>query len=173
MPRSSFSSPMAFVAVWFAVMAVGGCSASPEQRMKEAYRNAYRENGRRLVALYTQCMTMPGKPVAGPDDFKGPANESEFRAFIRQVPQEALSDMGITSPDSEDLFKSERDGLPFRIRYGFKGGMNAVFIVLCEEKGKSGKIRAFKSDGSTIEVPADDGEACLKGKYDQAKPEQP
>jgi hypothetical protein len=173
MARMSFSSPIAFVAVWFAVMVVGGCSASPEQQMKEAYRNAYRENGRRLVALYTQCMAMPGKPVRGPDDFTGPADESELRAFIRKSPEEWLADMGITNPDGEDLFKSERDGMPFRIRYGFKGGINAVFAVLCEAKGKNGKIRVFKSDGSSIEVPADEGEACLAGKYDQSKPKQP
>lgn len=173
MTRMTLSSPAAFVAVWFAVMTVGGCSPSPEQQMKEAFRSAYRENGRRLVALYTQCMSMPGKPVRGPDDFTGPADELELRAFIRKVPEQSLVDIGITDPDGESLFKSERDGMPFRIRYGFKGGMNSVFAVLCEAKGKNGKIRVFKSDGSSMEVPADEGEACLAGKYDQSKPEQP
>lgn len=171
MGRPSFLSSTVFASACFVAL-LSGCSGSPEQQMKEAYRNAYRENGRKLVALYTQCMAMPGKPVYGPNDFKGPADESELRAFIRKVPEQSLADMGITNPDAEDLFKSERDGMPFKIRYGFKGGTNSVFAVLCETKGKNGKIRVFKSDGSSVEVPADELETCLTGKYDPSKPEQ-
>ena len=145
-----------------ALVAAGGCGSSPQQQMKDAYRNAYRENGRRLVALYTQFMSFPSKPVRGPEDFKGPTNEAEFKAFISKVPVDSLADMGITSAGSDELFKSERDGMPFRIRYGFKGGMNTVFNVLCESQGANGKVKVFKSNGTSAEMSVAEAEKCLE-----------
>ena len=167
MARSSNSLPTVVVAAILLAMVGAGCGPTPEQQMKDAYRKTYRENGRRLVALYTRFMASPSRPVSGPNDFKGPTDESEFRAFIGKLPQESLADMGITNPDAEELFKSERDGQPFRIRYGIKGGLNTVYAVLCETKGLNGKIKVYKSNGSSMEVAADEVEASMTGKQDQ------
>ncbi len=138
--------------------------------MKEAFRDTYRENGRRLAAMYARFMESPGKPVQGPNDFKGPADESELRDFVRAIPAESLAEMGISGPDSEELFKSERDGQPFRIRYGIKGSLTTAHVVLCESRGINGKVKVFRSDGSSTEVPADDVEAYMTGKHDQQPP---
>ena len=172
MARSSSSLPVVVVAALLVATAGSGCGPTPEQQMKDAYRKTYSENGRRLVALYTRFMATPSRPVSGPHDFKGPADESEFRAFIRKLPQESLADIGITNPDAEELFKSERDGQPFRIRYGIKGGLNTVYAVLCETQGVSGKIRVYTSNGSFMEVAADAAEASMSGKQDQQPPNQ-
>lgn len=138
--------------------------------MKDAFRSAYRENGRRLVAMYARFMESPGRPVQGPSDFKGPANEKEFRDFIRKMPAEALEEMGISGADSEELFKSERDGQPFRIRYGIKGGLNKVYAVLCESRGVSGKIKVYRSNGSSAEVPAKEMDDYMAGDRDEQPP---
>lgn len=156
----------ASLAVWTA----GGCSPTPEQQMKDAFRSAYRENGRRLVAMYARFMESPGRPVQGPSDFKGPANESELREFMSKMPAESLAEIGISGPDSEELFKSERDGQPFRIRYGIKGGLNKVYAVLCESRGINGKIKIYRSNGSSTEVPAGDIEQYMGGDRDEQTP---
>ena len=158
------------VAALLAAWTASGCSPTPEQQMKDAFRNAYRENGRRLVAMYARFMESPDQPVKGPDDFKGPADEKELRDFIRKMPAEALSDMGISGADSDELFKSERDGQPFRIRYGIKGGLGKVYAVLCEARGINGKVKVFRSNGSSTEVSAADVDAYMAGKHDEQPP---
>lgn len=157
---------VALLAVWSA----GGCSQSPEQRMKDAFRSNFRENGRRLVTMYARFMESPSQPVQGPNDFKGPADEQQLRDFIATMPAEALREMGISGADSEELFKSERDGQPFRIRYGIKGGLSKVYAVLCESRGVNGKIKVYRSNGSSTEVAAGDIEEYMAGDRDEQTP---
>ena len=166
--KVSFISPRAWVvAAVLATGAAAGCQPTAEQQMKDAFRREFRENGRRVVFFYSQFMSSPTKPV-GPNGFCGPKDEAELRAFIAASSSAALEDMGIKSAESPELFTSERDGQPFRVRYGIKGPLATKYAVLCEAKGVNGRVKVFRSDGSSVEVAADEAEAYLQGKHDVA-----
>lgn len=150
------------------IAALAGCQASPEQQMKDAFRDAFRENGRRVAVIYARYMSSPTKPVTGPNGFAGPADEAELRRFIAATPSAALEEIGIKSAESAELFASERDGQPFRVRYGIKGPLSTTYAVLCEAQGVNGRVKVFKSDGSSVEVAADEADAYMAGKHDSA-----
>jgi hypothetical protein len=156
------------LAALLATGAAAGCQQAAEQQMKDAYRREFRENGRRLAAFYSRFMSSPTKPVAGPNGFSGPKDESELRSFIAASPSTALEEMGIKSAEAAELFMSERDGLPFRVRYGIKGSLSTAYVVLCEAKGVNGRVKVFRIDGSSVEVAADDAAAYMEGKHDTA-----
>ena len=157
-----------FVAAVVAFGIATGCQPSPQQQVKDAYRAGFRENGRRVAVLYATFMGSPTKPVSGPNGFSGPKDEAELRKFIAASSSEALEDMGIKSAESPELFTSERDGQPFRVRYGITGPTTTTYAVLCEAKGVNGRVKVFKSDGSSLEVAADEAEAYMAGKRDVA-----
>jgi hypothetical protein len=143
-----------------------GCQPSPEDMVKDAFRREFRENGRRVAVMYARFMNSPKEPVRGPDGFKGPKDEAELRSFIATIPQDALAELGITDPQAAGLFVSERDGKPFRIRYGLTGPLSTTYVIVCEAEGVGGRVKAFKTDGGFIELPAGEAEGFLQGKYD-------
>jgi hypothetical protein len=152
-----------------AVVACGclaGCRPSPEELVKDAFRQEFRENGRRVAVMYARFMNSPTEPVRGPDGFKGPKTEAELRSFIAAVPRGALAELGIADPQDPGLFVSERDGKPFRIRYGITGPLSTTYVVVCEAEGVGGRVKAYKTDGGFIEVPAGESDGCLEGRYD-------
>jgi len=157
-----------FVTALVAVGVISGCQSSPEQQIKEAFKAAFPENGRRVAVLYARCMASPTRPTRGPNDFSGPIDESSLRRFIAGMSSEALAEMGIASAEAPDLFMSERDGQPFRVRYGIRGPLTTTYAVLCESKGVDGKVKVFKSDGSFVEVAADEAEKYMSGEHDVA-----
>lgn len=157
-----------FVAAVVAIGVATGCQPSPQQQVRDAYRAGFRENGRRVAVFYATFMGSPTKPVSGPNDFSGPKDEAELRKFIAASSPEALEDMGIKSADAPDLFMSERDGQPFRVRYGIRGPLTTTYAVVCETRGVNGKVKVFKSNGGSMEVAADEADAYMEGKHDTA-----
>lgn len=142
-----------------------GCS-SPQQQIKEAYIANWKDAGRRLAMLYTQCMAEAAGPMRGPNDFIGPTDEAALRRFIAAIPSETLKLMGIESADSPVLFVSPRDRQPFRVRYGIKGPLTTRYAVVCESKGVNGKVKVYRGDGSSLEVPEAEADAYMAGKHD-------
>ena len=47
---------------------------------------------------------------------------AEFKAFIRDFDKAKLTAMGIDPNKVDELFTSERDGKPFKVRYNVGGG---------------------------------------------------
>jgi hypothetical protein len=148
--------------------AAAGCRPSPEEMIKDAFKQEFRENGRRVAVMYARFMGAPKGPVRGPNDFKGPADEAELRSFMASMPANSLAELGITDPQAAGLFVSERDGKPFRIRYGLTGPLSTTYVIVCEAEGVGGRVKAFKTDGGFMELPASEADAFLKGKYDAA-----
>lgn len=69
-------------------------------------------------------------------DWRGPANEDEFKSFLRGYNPEKLTRIGIDPNAIDKLFISERDGEPFRIRYRVVGSaMGSSEPVIFESKG--------------------------------------
>lgn len=145
-----------------------GCQASPEDRVREAMRQSFQQNGKRLAIMYGRFMGSPTGPIRGPNGFKGPADEASLRAYIARSPTAALAEMGIDDPQAASLFTSERDHQPFRVRYGVTGPMTTRYCIVCESEGVNGSVRVFKTDGTFVDVPASEADAYLSGRHDRA-----
>jgi hypothetical protein len=65
---------------------------------------------------------------------RAPANEEEFKQFIRSRPSQDLADQGVT--DVESLFVSSRDNKPYVVIYG---GQAPSDVVAYEQEGVGGK----------------------------------
>lgn len=69
-------------------------------------------------------------------DWRGPADEAEFKNFLRSYNPAKLTRIGIDPNKIDELFISERDGEPFKIRYGVVGSvMGSSAPVVFESTG--------------------------------------
>lgn len=78
-------------------------------------------------------------------DWHGPADESDFKSFLRGYPEHMLTRIGIDPSNIDKLFISERDGQPFKIRYGVPGssmGSSAPVVFEATGDGK-GRLVGF------------------------------
>jgi len=57
------------------------------------------------------------------NNWEGPADEEEFKNFIRNYTPRKLKRIEVDPAKLDELFVSERDGEPFEIRYGVTGSM--------------------------------------------------
>ena len=82
----------------------------------------------------------------------GPKDESEFRKYIQNYPADKLKMMGVDTSNLDGLFKSERDGKPFKIRYKVGGGRGSpASPVVFETEGKGGKKQVGFAGNTTVE----------------------
>jgi hypothetical protein len=95
---------------------------------------------------------------------RGPKDEAGLTKFIKEYDPNKLRMMGIDANDVPKLLTSERDGKPFKIRYGVGGGRGAVAPVTFEQEGKDGKKQVAFTGGKVEEVGDSDYQALLSGK---------
>jgi hypothetical protein len=95
---------------------------------------------------------------------RGPKDEAELTKFIKESDPNKLKMMNIDPNDVASLLKSDRDGKPFRIRYGVSGGRGAVAPVIFEQEGKDGKKQVAFTGGKVEEVGDTEYQAYLSGK---------
>lgn len=69
----------------------------------------------------------------------GPKNEEEFKNYLKvdAGAKVKLGRMGVTPETVDDIFISERDGQPFKVRYGLKGLSDHAIVF--EAEGVDGK----------------------------------
>lgn len=109
---------------------IAGCARSVDPA--EAIARVNETNIQRLANLYFSFQMKHG--------WRGPANESEFKEFIRNYKPEKLARIGIDAGAIDELYISERDGQPFQIRYGVAGSaMGSSEPVVFESTGVDGK----------------------------------
>jgi hypothetical protein len=104
-------------------------------------------NLRRLANLYATFQSR--------HDWRGPADEAEFKAFLKGWNPSKLAKIGVDPNAIDKLFMNDRDGEPFKIRYGVPGhvlGSNAP--VIFESKGVGGKRLVGSLNMTTQEVDA-------------------
>ncbi len=92
------------------------------------------ENMQRLITIYVRYQLNNGG--------KGPPSEAEIRKYIAESSPKRLERIGVDINAIDDLFISERDSKPFKIRYGVRGnsrGSNEPIIF--EAEGVEGKRR--------------------------------
>jgi hypothetical protein len=108
-----------------------GCSSHTDPDSAIASVNG--TNIQRLANLYFTYQSQ--------HDWHGPANEADFKSFLRGYNPHKLTRIGIDPNALDKLFISERDGQPFKIRYGILGSaMGSSAPVIFESTG-DGKRR--------------------------------
>jgi hypothetical protein len=116
-------------ALCFSILAAavfGGCSNGTDPG--DTLASVNETNLERLANLY---ITFQSK-----HDWRGPRDEAEFKAFIRGYNPAKLTRIGIDPNKIDELFLSERDGEPFKIRYGVPGtAMGSSEPVVFEATG--------------------------------------
>ena len=83
----------------------------------------------------------------------GPADEKAFKSFIQNgMAPHRLEMMRVDPSKLDELFISERDGQPFVIRYGQRGGVMSKLAVVFEKEGQGGMRQVAFTNGSVEEV---------------------
>jgi hypothetical protein len=103
-----------------------GCSSHTARQVADKNRS----NIERLSNIYAGFQNSMGG--------RGPKDEAEFRSFIQEYDKDKLAAMGIDTRKLDELFTSERDGKPFKIRYKIGGGHGSKDAVIFEETGMGG-----------------------------------
>jgi hypothetical protein len=142
-------TPRVFVAIALAVVLCSGCSSQSVGDRLVA--DANKTNIQRLANLYSAYQALHG--------WKGPKDETEFKAFIGKADAGMLKTMNVDTANIDKLFMNERDSKPFKIRYGVSGGMGAIIPVIFEEGSGTGS-RQVAFTGMKLET-------VDEAKYDQ------
>ena len=135
------------VTCWILVGLLSGCTGgvNPENALAQANET----NLQRLANLYVAFQTQ--------NNWVGPADEAKFKEFLRTFSPNKLTRIGIDPANTDQLFVSERDGQPFKIRYAVVGSMmGSQEPVVFEAEGVDGKRLVGFTDMSQREV--DDAE---------------
>ncbi len=96
------------------------------------------------------------------NNLKGPTSEEEFKEFMKSdlTAKIRLERIGVKVEDFDEIFISERDGKPFKVRYGLKGTQDHA--VVFEEEGVDGK--RFIAFWDPVEVDPDEYDKHWSGK---------
>lgn len=96
-------------------------------------------NIRRLANLYAGFQEV--------NDYQGPADKSEFKAYIQNKPAQKLEMMQIDPSDIDGLFKSESTGEALEVIYGLKGFLGAQMAVVFDSPDSEGKRMVAFTNG--------------------------
>ena len=138
-------SRMMLVAGFGVALLVVGCGPPSSD---QAIADVNKTNMHRLSNLYVRYQTQ--------NRWKGPKDEATFKAYLAELPPNVLSRMGIEPGTTEELFTSQQDLAPLKIRYGVRGnarGSNEA-IIFETDGGDDGRRVAFTS--MKVEVIADE-----------------
>jgi hypothetical protein len=138
-----------------ALVALAGCSSDPTKQM---ISDMNKSNIQRLANMYSG--------IQNTNSGKGPKDEAELRKFISETPKDRLELIGINPDKVDEVFTSERDKKPFKIRYGVGGGRGSVDAVIFESEGVSGKKQVGYTGGKVEDV----DDATYKTLWEGKKP---
>lgn len=85
----------------------------------------------------------------------GPKDEGTLRTFVQSAPKKNLDMMGIDPAAFDQLLVSERDGKPFRVRWGVTIGPLEEQAVVFEAEGREGKRLVAFTGAKSEEVEGD------------------
>lgn len=144
-----------------ALATLAGCGGSVDPNAALAEVNA--TNSQRLANLYFTFQTK--------NEFRGPADEAAFKTFIRGFNPQKLARIGVDPQAVDALFTSERDGQPFKIRYGVKGSaMGSSEPVIFEATGVDGRREVGFLNMTQREVEQSEYDLLWAGKGAPAAP---
>lgn len=85
----------------------------------------------------------------------GPKDEATLRSFVATAPRKNLEMMGVDPAAFDQLLVSERDGKPFRVRWGVTIGPLEEQAVVFEAEGREGRRFVAFTGAKAEEVEAD------------------
>ena len=114
-------------ALMIALLVLGGCTETNPTKTITEYNAT---NIQRVRNSYSMFATAKGGP---------PKDMASFLLFLKEDEgaQIRLKRMGIDPENVDEIFKSERDGLPFIIKWGVGGARDSAIVF--EAKGVDGK----------------------------------
>jgi hypothetical protein len=134
------------------------------------------ETSKQISAMNTSNIQRLANMYAGHQNSKsgaGPKDEAAFKEFIKVWDPTKLSAMNIDPANLDKTFTSERDGKPFKIRYGVGGGRGSVDAVVFETEGKDGKKQVGYTGGKVEEVDDATYKDLFAGKKSGSAPSGP
>jgi hypothetical protein len=138
-----------------AILLLGGCSGDEGASAIAAVNGS---NLQRLTNLYSAYQFDHYGP--------GPANETEFKAWIKKnMGPSRLELMHIDPNNIDGVFISERDHKPFKIRYGVSGGHGSGNAVVFEQDGVDGKKQVGANGGIVMDVDDAQYQEMWSGKW--------
>jgi len=106
-------------------------------------------NIKRVANLYAACQSINGG--------KGPKDVETIKNLANQLPNQNLEWMGVDRNKLDALFISERDGKPFKIKFGAMHAFASPHIpIVFEEEGIGGSKQVAWTNAQVREV--DDAE---------------
>lgn len=106
------------------------------------------------------------------NNFKGPQNEEELKAFIAEMHPSRYKFYGINPDKIDGLFISERDKKPFKIRWELQAtSRQGPVPIVFESEGLRGKFLVAFSSFELREVEQFDYEELWAGKRDGDVPD--
>ncbi len=134
-----FASRGAWAGIALFCILPSGCESSRDRQQLE------QSNLKPLAVFYGQ--------FTGQHQGRPPANEAEFKEFVRSLPSEQLAGFNVTDPES--LFVSPRDGKPYVVVYGPTEGSSKLAgasVIAYEQVGARGTRYVANSMGEVKEV---------------------
>ena len=97
-------------------------------------------------------------------NLQGPKSEQDFKEFLTTSPSAIarMAKMGVSEDKILDIFISERDGQPFKVRYGLQG--LADYPIIFEAEGVDNK--RFVAFSTPRELGPEEYEAAWSGGSD-------
>jgi hypothetical protein len=147
-----------------ALLLLAGCSRSVDK--DAVLRQANSKNIQRLANVYLAFQSE--------NDWRGPADEVKFKDFLHACDPTRLERVGVDPQAIDSLFVGERDGQPFKVRYGVKGSvMGSAEPVIFESVGVDGKREVGFLNMSQREVDETEYQLLWSGKAPPAAPARP
>jgi hypothetical protein len=150
---------------WIAVFAVGllfvaGCR---NDKATDLFNSVNGSNIQRLANLY--CVYQAS------NQFKGPKDEQQFKEFIKQLHPSRHKYFGVDVSKVDELFISERDQQPFKIRWELTANPRQGLVpIVFEQQGVNGKYMIGFSSFEVREVEQSDYDQYWSGKKDGEVP---
>lgn len=151
---------LSFVSICcFTLLLSTGCESKTSSRLKEL-------NGtqiQRLVNCYSFYQTS--------HSYNGPKDEAALRAFLSEAKhRDAFERVGIDVNNLDSLFVSERDGQPYKIKYGLKGSMVGFFEpVVFEAEGVDGEVMVGFGGATTELMGPEESDRLYEAEVDKKK----
>jgi hypothetical protein len=99
----------------------------------------------------------------------GPKDEATLRSFVQSAPKKNLQMMGIDPAAFDQLLVSERDGKPFRVRWGVTIGPLEEQAVIFETEGRDGMRLVAFTGAKSEEVEGDRYDRLWNGESVSAR----
>jgi hypothetical protein len=108
------------------LVAASGCSREAGQ-----IHALNSSNAQRLGNFYAAFQTSHG--------WQGPKDEAELKTYILAQPADVLKNMGIDPDKRDEIWTSDRDHKPLKVRWGVQSTFGSLAAVVFEQEGAGGK----------------------------------